>query len=78
MKWNPLCEKCVRECKQHASVTMVSCPAFKEGGRNMDLFDIKGNIKDAPKKRAARAGKKKKIQRMSRTCGPWNNRSHHT
>lgn len=64
MKWNPLCAKCVRECKQHASVTMVSCPAFKEGVRNMDFFDIKGNIKDAPKKRGRpiAAGRKKKTQ----------------
>jgi hypothetical protein len=52
MKWNPLCEKCVRECKQQAGVTMLSCPAFKEGGRNLDMFDIKGNIRKTPKKKS--------------------------
>lgn len=51
MKWNPLCEKCVRECRQQAGVTMVSCPAFKEDGRNLDMFDIKGNIRKAPKEK---------------------------
>ena len=45
MKWNALCARCVHECKQHKSVTVVSCPAFASAEKNLDLFDVKGNIR---------------------------------
>ena len=56
MKWNPICQKCVRDCKQPPSVTMISCPAFEEADKNLDLFDLKGNIrkKHIAKKRRKR------------------------
>ena len=53
MKINALCARCVRDCKQDPSVSVVSCPAFSSAEKNMELFDMQGNVR-------ARAVAKKK------------------
>lgn len=42
---NQLCSRCVRDCKQPRSVSVVSCPAFEPVDKNLELFDLKGNIR---------------------------------
>jgi len=43
-KLNPTCMMCKKECKQPASATMVSCPAFEKSEKTLDMFDSAGNV----------------------------------
>jgi hypothetical protein len=46
MNQNPMCAACAKDCKQPRSVTMVSCPAFDKADKNLDMFDMKGNVRE--------------------------------
>lgn len=58
MKFNPMCAACAKDCKQPHAVTMVSCPSFVKSDRNLDMFDMKGNVRE--KLIQPPAGRKKK------------------
>lgn len=58
MTLNPLCARCVQDCKQHESVRVVSCPAFKAADKNLELFDLKGNIRVRAVNKKPRAARK--------------------
>ncbi len=44
MKNDPICNACSRECKQPATAKLVSCPHFTKADRNLDMFDMSGEI----------------------------------
>ena len=52
-KYDPMCAVCASECKQPSTAQLVSCPHFERADKNLDMFDMKGNI------RKGLAGRKK-------------------
>ncbi|HOO57590.1 MAG TPA: hypothetical protein PLN69_12250 [bacterium] len=62
MKYDPICNSCVNECKQPSSAQIVSCPHYKPASKNMDMFDMQGK----PRKSINRKKKKTNENRDNR------------
>ncbi len=45
MKYDPMCATCSKECKQPAAAKLVSCPQYKKANSNLEMFDMKGNVR---------------------------------
>lgn len=58
MKFDPMCAACASDCKQPAAAKLVSCPQFKRATRNLDMFDMNGNISKNIAGKARPGGKK--------------------
>ena len=59
MKYDPMCAACLRDCKQPAAAKLVSCPHFKQASRNLDMFDMSGEVRKDLAKRNKSGAKKK-------------------
>ena len=58
MKYDPICAACLNDCKQPAAAKLVSCPHFKRANRNIDMFDMSGEVSKDLVKRAKSGAKK--------------------
>jgi len=63
MKSDPICAACTRDCKQPAAAKLVSCPHFSRSDRNLDMFDMAGEIDKDLAKRLKSAAKKRKAEK---------------
>jgi len=58
MKHDPICAACLNDCKQPSTAKLVSCPQFKRASRNLDMFDMSGEIRKDVIKRAKSGGRR--------------------
>jgi hypothetical protein len=60
MKYDSMCAACLNECKQPSTAKLVACPHFKQASRNLDMFNMNGEVRMDVAKRAKSGAKKKR------------------
>ena len=60
MKYDHICAACLNDCKQPATAKLVSCPHFKQSSRNLDMFDMSGEVRKDLVKRIKSGSKKQR------------------
>ena len=63
MKFDPICAACLNECKQPAAAKLVSFPHFKQSSRNLDMFDMQGEVRKDLVKRVKTGDKKQRREK---------------